>query len=465
MTHPLDELCLRPLEEVSDLLATRQINPVELAEAVLDRTERLQPALNAYITITAERALADAKAAWAEIAEGKHRGPLHGVPIAHKDLFDIAGVPTTGGMNFLRENIPAEDGTVVAKLRDGGAICTGKLNMHEAAFGTSSNNEHFGAVHNPWDLDRVPGGSSGGSGAAVAAGLAYMATGSDTGGSIRIPASECGVVGLMPTSGRVSLHGVLPLSWTLDHAGPLTRTVRDAAIVLQQIAGYDARDPESVKMAVPDYVAGIEEGAKRLRVGVPKQPMDAPLPEIEALYRKALHVLESAGATLVEIDTQPLLNFYRAMGPIILAEAAAAHAQWFPSRRDEYSKSVAETFDRAAMVTSAQHARAMRDLRIARAGAADATLEGVDVLALPTMLQPPPKIDESDTIASSAPRTALTAVFDVTGQPVITVPCGLIDGKLPTGISLIARRWDEPTLLRAARAYELARGPLPAPPV
>jgi aspartyl-tRNA(Asn)/glutamyl-tRNA(Gln) amidotransferase subunit A len=274
----------------------------------------------------------------------------------------------------------------------------------------------------------------------------------------------------MPTSGRVSLHGVMPLSWTLDHAGPLTRTVRDAAIVLQQIAGYDARDPESVKMAVPDYLARIEEGAKGvqpkqgLRIGIPKQPTDAPLPEIEALYRKALHVLESAGATLVEIDTQPLLNFYRAMGPIILAEAAASHAQWFPSRRDEYSKSVAETFDRAAMVTSAQHARAMRELRIARAGAADATLEGVDVLALPTMLQAPPKINESDTIASNAPRTALTAAFDVTGQPVITVPCGLIDGKLPTGISLIARRWDEPTLLRAARAYELARGPLPAPP-
>ena len=465
MTHPLDELCLRSLEEVGDLVTQRQVNPVELTEAVLARVERLQPQLNAFITVTAERALADAKNAWGEIAEGKHRGLLHGVPIAHKDLYDVAGVPTTGGMGFLRDNTPDADGAVVAKLRDAGAIRTGKLNLHEAAFGTSSANEHFGVVRNPWDTGRIPGGSSGGSGAAIATGLCYMATGSDTGGSIRIPASECGVVGLMPTSGLVSLHGVMPLSWTLDHAGPLTRTVRDAAIVLQQIAGFDPRDPESVDVPVPDYLAQIERGARGLRVGVPKQDLQAVDERIAALYRQALQAFESAGAAMIEIDTQPLLGYYRAMGPIILAEGAASHAQWFPSRRDEYSKSVAQTLDAAANVTSAQYAAAMRELRLARAGAADAMLEGVDVLALPTMLQPPPLIGETASAASNAARTALTAVFDVTGQPVITVPCGLIDGRLPTGLSLIARRWDEATLLRAARAYELVRGEFPSPSV
>lgn len=463
MTHPLDPLCARPLEEVGDLIAQRQINPVELTEAVLARIERLQPELNAFITVTADQALAEAKAAWGEIAAGAHRGPLHGVPVAHKDLLDTKGVRTTAGMKVLADHVPEDDATVVRLLAAAGAICVGKLNLHEAAFGTSSANEHYGVVRNPWDTGRVPGGSSGGSGVAVATGMAFAATGSDTGGSIRIPASECGVVGLMPTSGRVSLHGVIPLSWTLDHLGPLTRTVRDAAIVLQAIAGYDPRDPESVDTPVPDYLADIERGARGMRVGVPKQDWRAVDERIAGLYRAALDVFEHAGALLVEVDAAALLGYYRAMGPIILAEAAAAHAPWFPSRRNEYSESVAQTLDAAGTVTSPQYARAMRDLRVARAGAADALLDGVDVLALPTMMQPPPTIGESGSAASNAARTALTAVFDVTGQPVITVPCGLIDGELPTGISLVARRWDEATLLRAARAYELARGESPMP--
>ena len=465
MTHPLDELCLRPLEEVGDLLAQRQINPVELTEAVLARVERLQPQLNAFITVTADRALAEARAAWGEIAEGRHRGPLHGVPIAHKDLFDIAGVPTTGGMGILRDNVPAADGAVVVRLREAGANCTGKLNLHEAAFGTSSANEHFGPVHNPWDLARVPGGSSGGSGAAVASGLCYLATGSDTGGSIRIPASECGVVGLMPTYGRVSLHGVMPLSWTLDHAGPLTRTVRDAAIVLQAIAGNDPRDPATERVALPDYLEGIERGPRGLRVGVPKgyfrQALD---PRIEALMDAALSQLTSAGAEVREVEFERAAFYSTLIGPIILVEAAAVHAPWFPARRDEYGKAVAEPLDNAANVSAAAYANAMRAVRAARAGEADAALEGVDVLAVPTMPEPPPTIESFTTRYADIRRTVYTSLFDATGQPVITVPCGLVDG-LPTGISFVARRWDEATLLRAARAYELVRGEFPAPPM
>jgi Asp-tRNA(Asn)/Glu-tRNA(Gln) amidotransferase A subunit family amidase len=290
-----------------------------------------------------------------------------------------------------------------------------------------------------------------------------MATGSDTGGSIRIPASECGCIGLMPTYGRVSLHGVVPLSWTLDHAGPLTRTVRDAAIVLQQIAGYDPRDPASVDVPVPDYLADIERGSRGLRIGVPKQwwhPLDR---RVESLIRKAVADLERAGATVVELDTEALSGHWRLMGPIILSEAAAVHAPWFPARRDEYSKGVAGSLDAAANVTSAAYAQAMRELQIARTGGADAIFEGVDVLAVPTMSEPAPTIEEMNSPTYDVARTAYTSLFDVTGQPVITVPCGLVDDKLPTGISLVARRWDEVTLLRAARAYEQVRGDFPAP--
>ncbi|HXH25247.1 MAG TPA: amidase [Vicinamibacterales bacterium] len=462
----LDGLLLQPLEEVARLVAAREVSPAELTQAALARIERLQPKLNAFITVTAETALAEASQAEKAIAAGDYRGPLHGIPIAQKDLFDVQGVPTTAGMAILRDNVAKDDCTVVAMLRAAGAVHLGKLNLHEAAFGTSSANEHFGPVRNPWDRERVPGGSSGGSGAAVASGMCFAATGSDTGGSIRIPASECGVVGIMPTYGRVSLHGVFPLSWTLDHAGPLARTVRDAAIVLQAIAGRDPRDPTTADVPVPDYLHGIERGARGLRVGVPKRHFwDAIDPRVESAVRAAIASLEAAGADVRDVEFERAPFYSTLIGPIILPEAAAAHARWFPSRRDEYGREVRGPFDGAANVPAAAYARAMRDVALARNGEADDALEGVDVLAVPTLPEPPPKIEELENRYRDIRRTAYTSLFDATGQPVVTVPCGIADGAGPVGISFVARRWDEPAALRAARAWEHVRGPFPPPPL
>lgn len=460
-----DDLLLRPLEDVARLVAAHEISPVDLTRAALGRIERLQPRLNAFITVTADAALAEAAEAEREIAAGNYRGPLHGMPIAQKDLFDVQGVPTTAGMALLRDNVARSDSTVVKKLRAAGAVHLGKLNLHEAALGTSSANEHFGAVRNPWDESRIPGGSSGGTGAAVAAGLCFAGTGSDTGGSIRIPASECGVVGIMPTYGRVSLHGVFPLSWTLDHAGPLARTVRDAAIVLQAIAGFDPRDPYSIDVPVPDYLDEIERGARGLRVGVPRQHFwDASQidPRVTETVRHAITALEHAGAEVREVDYPLAARYWSLMGPIIVAEAAAVHAPWFPARRGDYGAGVAATLAGAANIPATAYARAMHDLAVARAWEADAALDGVDVLAVPTLPELPPRIDESRDASRDIPRTAYTAPFDVTGQPVVTAPAGLASG-LPVGISFVARRWDESAALRAARAWEQVRGPFPHP--
>ncbi|HYM16122.1 MAG TPA: amidase, partial [Dehalococcoidia bacterium] len=437
------DLCLLPLEDVAKRIAAKELSPVEVTGAVLSRIEVLNPKLNAFITVTAEQAMANARAAEREIAAGNYRGPLHGVPVAHKDLFDTAGVRTTGGMKIFADRVPSEDATVVSKLRQVGAILLGKLNMHESAFGTSSANEHFGVVRNPWDTERVPGGSSGGSGAAVSTGMAYAATGSDTGGSIRIPASECGCVGLMPTYGRVSLHNVIALSWTLDHAGPLTRTVRDAAAVLQAIAGYDPRDPASVDAPVPDYLESIERGPKALRIGVPKQYFwDEIAPAVETPVRNAIAALAGAGAEVIDVDLPQATTWSTLIGPIILTEAAAYHAPWFPERRSDYGAGVAAALDAAAGVTSVAYAQAMRALAVARSGEADAALAGVDVLAVPTLPELPPTIAEMTTRYRDIRRTVYTSLFDATGQPVIAVPCGLPEG-LPVGISFVARRWDE----------------------
>ncbi|MBI5283903.1 MAG: amidase [Chloroflexi bacterium] len=460
------ELCMLPLEDAAALVASKQVSPVDLTEAVLARIDALNPKLNAYITVTAEAARAAARAAEAEIAAGTYRGALHGMPVAIKDLFATKGVRTTAGSKILADWVPDYDATVVAKLQDAGAISVGKLGLHEFAYGTTSDNAHFGAIHNPWNLDHVPGGSSGGSGAAAATGLAFAALGSDTGGSIRMPASLCGCVGLMPTYGRASLHGAVPLSWTLDHAGPLTRTVRDAAIVLQAISGHDPLDPTTEAMPVPDWLDGIERGPKGLRVGVPKQYFwDNLDPDVEALVRKALADLEAAGARVIEVDFAPIGAYAAAFPQIMFADAAAYHAPNFPSRRQEYGGQVAALLDLGSGVSGISYVTALRVLQEARRGGADALLEGVDVLAVPTTPIAAPTIAASREQDPSARLAALTGIFDLTGQPAMSVPCGLTPQNLPAGIMFAGRRWDESSVLWAGRAYEQVRGALPAPPI
>ncbi len=462
----VEELSLASLEDISQQIAKKEASPVELTETMLARIERLNPSLNAYITVTAEQAIADAREAEREIVAGRQRGPLHGVPVALKDLFATKGVRTTAGSKILSEWVPDYDATVVANLREAGAVSLGKLGMHEFAYGATSINDHYGDIHNPWDLAHSPGGSSGGSGAATAAGLAYATLGSDTGGSVRIPAALCGCVGMMPTYGRASLYGAIPLSWTLDHAGPLTRTVRDATIVLQGISGLDPRDPSTVDVPVPDWLDGIERGPKGLRVGVPKQHFwDSLDAEVERLVRKAIDDLASAGAQVREVDWPAAADYARYAGTIIVAEAAAYHAPNYPSRRDDYSAQVAGMLEVGTKIPAIAYVEAMRALQDARRGAAGAALEGVDVLAVPTTPEPAPTIASVRVDDQVMRRTAFTALFDLTGQPAISVPCGITAGNLPVGLMFAGRHWDEASVLWAGRAYEQMRGPFPAPPL
>ena len=277
------------IARATQALRTRALSPLELTDAYLQRIAQQNPRVNAYITVTAERALADARRATDELAAGRTRGPLHGIPVALKDLFDTAGIRTTAGAKIHADHVPAADCTVARRLREAGTILLGKLNTHEYAYGVTTNNPHFGPARNPWDLERIPGGSSGGSGAAIAAGLATVTLGTDTGGSIRMPASVCGVVGLKPTYGRVSKACVFPLSYLFDHVGPLTRTVEDAALVLHVIAGYDPADPTTVRTAVDDYTAVLGGGLRGLRIGVPRPFFFAQLDdEFAATVERAL---------------------------------------------------------------------------------------------------------------------------------------------------------------------------------
>ncbi|MEK7863810.1 MAG: amidase, partial [Chloroflexota bacterium] len=297
--------------EAAAHLRARQVTSVELLRAAIARIERLDPTLRAFITTTFERAMAEAERADALFARGIDRGPLHGIPIALKDLFDVAGVATTGGSAIFAHNVATQDSAATERVRAAGAVIVGKTNLHEWAFGVTNQNPHFGTARNPWDPTRIPGGSSGGSAIAVATGMCAVSPGSDTGGSIRIPAALCGIVGLKPTYGRVSLRGVIPLSWTLDHAGPLARTVTDAAITLAVLAGYDVDDPGSADVPVDDYLAGIEDGARGLRILVPTVHFfDDADPEVARAVRDAIAVLAASGA-IVEKRALPHTELLR----------------------------------------------------------------------------------------------------------------------------------------------------------
>ncbi len=454
------------LEEAATLLRERRVSPVELTEACLARIEAVEPRLNAFVTVTADLARAQARAAEGEIAAGRYRGPLHGIPVAVKDLFATKGTRTTAGSRILATWIPDEDATVVRKLREAGTVLLGKLGLHEFAYGISSVNPHFGDVHNPWDTTKIPGGSSGGSAVAVVAGEAYAALGSDTGGSIRIPAALCGCVGLKPSYGRASLFGAVPLAWSLDHPGTLARTVRDVAIATQAISGHDPRDPISADRAVPDLLAGIERSARGLRVGVPTdhvwEECDA---AIARTVRAAIEALARAGADVREIRWPRATEYAKAASAILGIEARAYHEGAFPGRAAEYGPLIRARLAAQGDVDADTYARSMRLLLEARAGAADRDLDGVDVLAMPTVPTRAWTIEEAKEIGRPSEWTRVTRIFDLTGQPAISVPCGMDPDGLPVGLQFAGRMWDEAMVLRAARAYEMVRGPFPLPPL
>jgi len=454
------------LEEAAEAIRGRRLSPVSLTEACLTRTLALEPRLNAFITVTADRAREQARTTEREIEAGHYKGPLHGIPVAVKDLFATKGILTTAGSRILDSWIPDEDATVVRKLHEAGAVLLGKLGMHEFAYGVSSVNPHFGDVHNPWDTTKIPGGSSGGSAVAVVAGEAYAALGSDTGGSIRIPASLCGCVGLKPTYGRASLFGAVPLSWSLDHPGPLARTVRDVALTMAAIAGHDPRDPISANRPVPDFLAGIDAGPQKLRVGVPTDHVwDECDPAIAKAVRAAIEALARAGAEILEIRWTRAAEYAKASSAVLGVEARAYHEGAFPGRSAEYGPLIRARLASQGDVDAETYARSMRLLLEARGGAADRDLDGVDVLAMPTVPSRAWTIEEAKEIPRPSEWTRITRIFDLTGQPAISVPCGIDPDGLPIGLQFAARMWDEAAALRAARAYELVRGPFPLPPL
>ena len=455
-----------PLEEAGSALRERRVSPAELTEACLARIEAVEPRLNAFVTVTADLARAQAREAGDEITAGRYRGPLHGIPVAVKDLFATKGIRTTAGSRILAHWVPEEDATVVRRLREAGAVLLGKLGLHEFAYGISSVNPHFGDVRNPWDTTKIPGGSSGGSAVAVVAGEAYATLGSDTGGSIRIPASLCGCVGLKPTFGRASLFGAVPLAWSLDHPGPLARTVRDVAIATAAIAGHDPRDPISADRPVPDFLDRIDAGPKNLRVGVPTDHVwDECDPAIATSVRAAIEALARAGAEVVEIRWPHAAEYAKASSAVLGVEARAYHEGTFPGRSAEYGPLIRARLSSQGDVDAETYARSMRLLLEARAGAADLDLDGVDVLAMPTVPSRAWTIQEAKEIPRPSEWTRITRIFDLTGQPAISVPCGIDPDGIPIGLQFAARMWEEAAALRAARTYELVRGPFPLPPL
>jgi aspartyl-tRNA(Asn)/glutamyl-tRNA(Gln) amidotransferase subunit A len=457
----MTELTELSIAELAPRLRERQLSPVELTEAYLQRIERLDGQLNSFIRVLPDEARAAARAAETEIGRGEWRGPLHGVPLGIKDLFDVAGIPNTLGSKVLLDNVPSTDATVVQRLRQAGAVILGKHNLHEFAFGITSENPHFGVVRNPWDLDRVPGGSSGGTAAAVAAGLCVGGLGSDTGASIRAPASWCGVSGIKPTYSRVSRAGVLPLAWSLDHPGPIARTVGDCATLLQAIAGPDPRDPTACQEPVPDYSADLHKGVTELRVGMPREHyFDQVEPSVEQVVRRAIEQLSELGARIEEVSL-PHARHAQAAGNVIMSsEAAAWHHDWLRDRPGDYGADVLLRIRGGQLVRATEylHSQQLRTLLQRDFAAA---FERVDVVLGPTMPLLAPLIGrtfEPSGTFNLAPRSIanrLTVPCNLTGMPAMSVPCGFADG-LPVGLQIMAPAFAESLVLRVGAAYEAA---------
>jgi aspartyl-tRNA(Asn)/glutamyl-tRNA(Gln) amidotransferase subunit A len=450
------DLTALSIVEAGRLLRTRAVSAVELTKAYLAAIERLQPSINAYVTVTAELALEQARKCEDELASGGWRGPLHGIPIALKDNIDTAGIRTTAASPVLRERIPSADAEAYRRLRTAGAVLLGKLNMHEWAYGGTSVITHFGAVHNPWALDRIAGGSSGGSAAAVAAGMCAAALGTDTLASIRQPAAYCGVVGFKATHGLASIRGIIPVSESLDHVGPLSRSVGDAALVLQAIAGYDPLDPTSIEAALPAYISASYRKTSALRLGIPRHPFyDALDPEIEGAVEEALKVLQSLTASAREVALPPVPDF-----AALLAEAHVYHRDYLaqPENHALYNPVTLKRILAAGQVATASYIEARRDLALARHAVAEVFTQ-VDLLVTPTTPRLPEAISHAqnpDDPSHAEPSVRNTAPFNLYGIPTLSVPCGMSRSGLPIGLQISGPRLGELDVLALAHAYEQA---------
>ena len=444
------------IREAAGLLKSGELSPVELTQVFLDRIEATDDRLHSFITVLTEQSLADARLAEAEIRRGDYRGPLHGIPFALKDLYDTAGIRTTSGSKVDIDRVPTEDATTTARLKAAGGILLGKLAMHEYALGGPDFTTPFPPARNPWNLDHITGGSSSGSGAAVASGQCMGALGSCTGGSIRGPASLCGIVGLKATYGRVSRAGVVTLSWSQDHCGPMTWTVEDTAYMLQALAGYDPKDPTTSTAPVPDYSLSLREDIKGLTIGVPRHFFFAPHenvnPEVVATVEKGLVVLEELGANLQEV-TIPSLEYVRAANSVImLSEAFAFHEKNLKSRPQDFGEMVRARFRIGGLFNASDYVQSQRVRKLVNREFAE-VLQKVDVLVTPTMTQPAAAFEGYDA-TSTVRGPSFTAPFNLTGLPAISVPCGFTASGLPVGMQIAGKPFDEPGVIRAAYAYQ-----------
>ena len=456
------EVCFMSAAQLGALLKKKDLSPVEVVEAHLARIEALEPTLNSFITLMADEARADARRAEAEIQGGKYRGPLHGVPLGLKDLYHVRGVRNTSGAKIYESFVPEQDCTIMERFREAGAILMGKLNLPQFAYSPVGENPDYGNMHNPWDPSRITGGSSGGSGSAAVAGQCTITMGSDTGGSIRIPSALCGVAGLKPTYGRLSRHGLSPLCWSMDHPGPMTRTVEDCALVMNVVAGRDPKDPSTVDLPVPDYTRALTGNIQGLRVGVPKEYFEVPCdPQVERAVRRAIELLGELGAEVREVSW-PMYHYAAAISTVvIMAESTACYGEVARTHGTEIAPATRLRIEGGFFVSGADYVQANR----ARAQFVRQTrelLDQVDVLAGPS--EPITAFPIGDTrvqvgettMGTTAALTQYSRPFNLNGFPAISVPCGFSDEGLPIGLQLAGRPFAEETVLRSAHAYEQA---------
>jgi aspartyl-tRNA(Asn)/glutamyl-tRNA(Gln) amidotransferase subunit A len=450
-----EELHELSIAEAGQRLRAGTLTSTALTQHALDRIAALDPLLNAFILVTKERALADADRADRELKAGIDRGPMHGIPHALKDIYETAGIRTTCHSKLMLDHVPAEDGTAAAKLATGGAVLLGKLSTHEFAIGGPSFDLPFPPARNPWNRDHFPGGSSSGSGVAVASGMVRVAMGSDTGGSIRGPAAYCGIVGLKPTYGRVSRRGVFPLSYTLDHCGPLSWSVEDTALIMQVVAGYDPLDPASADVPVPDFSADLSRGIDGLKLAYPRSffaTVDGISPEVIAGLDRAVQDLARLGATIEEIKL-PDFELFNACGRLILhAEAFAVHEENLIKRGADYGRHTYQRMMPGAMISAADLVQALR-MRRELYEAVARVLETNDAIVTVNALAPAIRLDAFP-VDGTLRTPGHTIPFNVTGHPALAVPTGFAKSGLPIGLQIIGRPFDEPTALRIGAAYE-----------
>ena len=458
-----NEIPFLPATELSVLIKSREVSPVQATQAYLDRIGQVDEKLNSYITVCRDEALAEARQAEQEISAGNYRGPMHGLPVAVKDQFYTKGIRTTGGSNILKDLVPDEDATVVANLKAAGSVMLGKLNMSEFASGDAFHHP-YGTPHNPWDLSRNPGTSSSGSGAATAAFLCATSLGEDTGGSIRGPASFCGLVGIRPSWGRVSRYGVLGASWSMDIVGPISRTTADCAITLGAIAGYDPKDPSTWDVPVPDYLSMLTGDIRGLKVGVIQERVDTDAvdPEVRDRVVQGISVLGELGAVIQEVSIPLIVHSAAISNTIILTDAAGVHRQGIDEHLDEYDHNNQIRLLTGSIIPAQAHQKAIKLRQVLRQQILEA-LEKVDVLVMPTSSIPasliPTKagIDSKQQVLDGlAGRRSFTAPFNLANTPALSINCGFTSQQLPVGLQIAGKPFDEGTLFRVAHAYEQA---------